>query len=441
MKKICSYEEEETKIFPHLIIRHNIETEEFSKLVPVEIIHMAQESNGKLFFKRLKLLLPFCNNGWRVYVDVGESKVNFGIIRNFSGIEGLTVDEVLSDTNKSDLAIIRQEYKIGYFTINPINDNEFDIVVMDGEKVRINFSLQPSQNSSEEQKEMFIRDFLSQSKDEKLFRAMKNHVNKKAFNYYRLKIDCNGKLEFDTFCDSSRDETEDWSKICYAYDFAEDKHRGVQNQVEGLMYSDIDNIHVILLTKEKTLPNIEALMNTLKETDDKEKISKEVLMKAMNDFETEYPDSVKSVLEWRSKLTEKFGMITKKELKKILNMRTSVASTFNRFLHENYNIWVDGELRKAEFEATFQIGNLLNIKFEYTTNDYLDGNAFVYYVGAKSKKCSYPNACCMRKVISLGDHLESEELLPLMAVEFVRNSQYTVLPFPYKYLREYMEQC
>ena len=271
-----------------------------------------------------------------------------------------------------------------------------------------------------------------------------NHVNKKAFNYfnyYRLKINCNGKLEFDTFCDSSQDETEDWSKICYAYDFAEDKHRGVQNQVEGLMYSDIDNIHIILLTKEKTLPNIEALMNTLQETDDKEKVSKEILIKAIHHFETEHPDSIESVLEWKRKLSEESGMVTKKELKKILNMRTGVASMFNRFLHENYNIWVDGELRKAEFEANFQIGNLLNIKFEYTTNDYLDGNAFVYYVGAKSKKRSYPNACCMRKVISLGDRLEYEELLPLMAVEFVRNSQYTVLPFPYKYLREYMEQC
>lgn len=271
-----------------------------------------------------------------------------------------------------------------------------------------------------------------------------NHVNKKSFNYfnyYRLKIDRKGKLEFDTFCDSGQDETEDWSKICYAYDFAEDRHRGVKNQVEGLMYSDIDNIHIILLTKEKTLPNIEALRNTLQKTDDKEKVSKEILINAMQHFETENPDFSESVFEWKRKLSEESGMVTKKELKKILNMRTGIASMFNRFLHENYNIWIDGELRKAEFEATFQIGNLLNIKFEYDTNDYLDGNIFVYYVGAKSKKRSYPNACCMRKVISLGDCLEYEELLPLMAVEFVRNSQYTVLPFPYKYLREYIEQC
>ena len=118
-----------------------------------------------------------------------------------------------------------------------------------------------------------------------------------------------------------------------------------------------------------------------------------------------------------------------------------IASKFNRFLHEKYGVWIDGELRKGEFEATYQIGNLLNIKYEYNEKDYLDGRTFVYYVGAKSKRLAYPNACCMRKVISLGEELEYEEALPLMAVEFVRNSQYTVLPFPFKYLREYIEQC
>ena len=271
-----------------------------------------------------------------------------------------------------------------------------------------------------------------------------NHVNKKALNYfqyYRLKIDCNGEMEFDTFCDSNQDEAEEWNKICYAYDFVEDKHRGAQNQVEGLMYSDIDNIHAILLTREKTLPNISALMNTLMETDAKERVSKELLLEAIDDFEKDNIDSRECISEWKSKVAAETEMITKKALKKILNMRTGIASKFNRFSHEKYGVWIDGELRKGEFEATYQIGNLLNIKYEYNEKDYLDGRTFVYYVGAKSKRLAYPNACCMRKVISLGEELEYEEALPLMAVEFVRNSQYTVLPFPFKYLREYIKQC
>ena len=273
-----------------------------------------------------------------------------------------------------------------------------------------------------------------------------NFGNKKAFNYYnyyRLKIDGNGKMEFDAFCDSNQSETEEWNKICYAYDFVEDKHHGVQNHVEGLMYSYIDNIHAILLTREKTLPNISALMDTLIETDAKERVSKEILLKAINDFETEYIAAGEIISEWKNKLSVETEMITKKSIKKILNMKSGTASKFNRFLHQKYGIWIDGELRKGEFEYLYQIGNLLNIKYDYNENDYLDGRAFVYYVGAKgnNKKTKYPNACCMRKVISLGETLEYEEALPLMTVEFVRNSQFTVLPFPFKYLREYIEQC
>lgn len=273
-----------------------------------------------------------------------------------------------------------------------------------------------------------------------------NFGNKKAFNYYnyyRLKIDGNGKMEFDAFCDSNQSETEEWNKICYAYDFVEDKHHGVQNHVEGLMYSNIDNIHAILLTREKTLPNISALMDTLIETDAKERVSKEILLKAINDFETEYIAAGEIISEWKNKLSVETEMITKKSIKKILNMKSGTASKFNRFLHQKYGIWIDGELRKGEFEYLYQIGNLLNIKYDYNENDYLDGRAFVYYVGAKgnNKKIKYPNACCMRKVISLGETLEYEEALPLMTVEFVRNSQFTVLPFPFKYLREYIEQC
>ena len=182
-------------------------------------------------------------------------------------------------------------------------------------------------------------------------------------------------------------------------------------------------------------------MNTLIETDAKERVSKELLLEAIDDFEKDNIDSRECISEWKSKVAAETEMITKKAMKKILNMRTGIASKFNRFLHEKYGVWIDGELRKGEFEATYQIGNLLNIKYEYNEKDYLDGRTFVYYVGAKSKRLVYPNACYMRKVISLGEELEYEEALPLMAVEFVRNSQYTVLPFPFKYLREYMEQC
>ena len=273
------------------------------------------------------------------------------------------------------------------------------------------------------------------------------HVNfanievKNYFDYYRLQIDCDGKMNFDSFCDADNEISEEWEKICCAYDLVESKQFRVKNRIDGLFYSNINNIHAIIETREKTLPNITALMNMLRETDEKQKVQKGVLIQAMNDFELAYQDYYENVELWKEKLLEKEEMITKKDVKKVLNMRTNVASLFNRFLHEKFGIWIFGEWRKEEFDAIYQIGNLLDIKYEYNDNDYDDGHTFMYYVGAKSKRISYPNACCMRKVVSFGDEIEYEELLPLMAVEFVRNNQYTVLPFPYKYLREYIKQC
>lgn len=269
-----------------------------------------------------------------------------------------------------------------------------------------------------------------------------NSINKKSFkyyNYYRLKIDCIGQLQFDTFSDFDDEENEEKNQIFYAYDNAENKHRGAKKQVEGLVYSDVDNIHVILLTKEKTVPNVTALMTTLKATDGNEQVSKAVLSKAINEFEVEYPEFIERASIWRCKLLDVGDVMTKKEAKVLLNMRSDAASAFNRYLHETYGIWIDGELRKREFDFIYQLSNFVNIKYEYDENDFIDGQAFVYYVGAKSQiRTKYAKACCIRKVITLGDNLEFKELLPLMAVEFVRNSQYTVIPFPYKYLREYI---
>ena len=38
-----------------------------------------------------------------------------------------------------------------------------------------------------------------------------------------------------------------------------------------------------------------------------------------------------------------------------------------------------------------------------------------------------------------GTSVEFEQLLPLMNVSFVHNGQLTVVPFPFKYLREYLK--
>jgi len=55
-------------------------------------------------------------------------------------------------------------------------------------------------------------------------------------------------------------------------------------------------------------------------------------------------------------------------------------------------------------------------------------------------KYSLHTAANIRRIEPYGDSpLLFQQLLPLMNVTFVRNEQLTVIPFPFKYLREYID--
>ena len=65
-----------------------------------------------------------------------------------------------------------------------------------------------------------------------------------------------------------------------------------------------------------------------------------------------------------------------------------------------------------------------------------------YFVGDRQSNVQFRlnNACHLRKIIAVnGSKLVFKEILPTMDVDFVRTGQSTVLPFPFKYIREYAQ--
>lgn len=65
-----------------------------------------------------------------------------------------------------------------------------------------------------------------------------------------------------------------------------------------------------------------------------------------------------------------------------------------------------------------------------------------YFAGIIGKGMNYKihNAVLIRKIEAYrSSKVRFSELLPLMSVSFVRNGQLTVIPFPFKYLREYIK--
>ncbi len=70
-----------------------------------------------------------------------------------------------------------------------------------------------------------------------------------------------------------------------------------------------------------------------------------------------------------------------------------------------------------------------------------DGNQY-YFVGTigEGMRWNIQRASVVRKIEGYnGAPVMFEQLLPLMNVSFVRNGQLTVVPFPFKYLREYLQ--
>lgn len=71
-----------------------------------------------------------------------------------------------------------------------------------------------------------------------------------------------------------------------------------------------------------------------------------------------------------------------------------------------------------------------------------EGEEKYYFVGTigEGMKPSIQRSAVIRKVQGVnGAQIKLEKLLPLMNVSFVHNGQLTVIPFPFKYLREYVK--
>lgn len=88
-------------------------------------------------------------------------------------------------------------------------------------------------------------------------------------------------------------------------------------------------------------------------------------------------------------------------------------------------------------DSGIELGNLSSIQYypsEYSAND------LYYYVSSKTTaKDKVSRACTIRQVRAEGELPSPNLLSSMMAVDFVRNGQYTVIPFPIKYLREHFK--
>ncbi|MBD2387056.1 hypothetical protein [Cylindrospermum sp. FACHB-282] len=225
-------------------------------------------------------------------------------------------------------------------------------------------------------------------------------------------------------------------------------------KLEGLVISETGDINQIFLTDEITIPEIYEIEEILEQV--------ETVLPETKQTGNELANIVKEFLQQQSGLDiEKFNSFsealikigsepiskrdfysligqylgTKKKLKdKYIDVSsTKEATDFRDYLLEKHQIRLkfpqDNQSKDDLFDAS------LNIKYFGET----EKEAY-YFVGDRRDKVkfSFKDACHLRKIVAVDDSkLIFRELLPTMDVDFVRTGQSTVIPFPFKYIREY----
>ncbi len=99
--QLANYEEEGQKIKPTLLITNNINN--IVKNVPkAKKIIFYEDTDTQNFRARIKALMCFCKRDWNIYINFGESVIEYGIIKTLTSLKDKSLLQVLHDQSVMD---------------------------------------------------------------------------------------------------------------------------------------------------------------------------------------------------------------------------------------------------------------------------------------------------------------------------------------------------
>ena len=248
--------------------------------------------------------------------------------------------------------------------------------------------------------------------------------------YRRLQVLPDGTLRFSRWQDRLLWEDAEKEKIAAVFR----NQKGNRDfDVEGIVYENPENIHIIHRTERYTLPQVNQLNELLASTRDEEWLDVEPLLSVVKSLAPEIADKDRQNFEILcGDLAELAPQATRRQLRACLRLRTALGKYVNREIYIRTGVRIGSGI-KAKDVLEDLMGGTLGIR------QFTQGAAQYYYGGRllQSVQHSLPHACRIRRVTSTGGTPQFEKYLPLLEVEFVRTGAWTVLPFPFKYLREW----
>lgn len=214
--------------------------------------------------------------------------------------------------------------------------------------------------------------------------------------------------------------------------------------LEGLVISENGDKNLIFKTDEITIPDLDSILQIIEDVDTQlpngmrtGKELAQIVEQCFSETNESEKENVNALVNELNKINNQ--EISKTDFRKLSNISLSPTSKLGRnlrdyFLNE-HGVRLNFSKSKEMMDNLFAAS--LNINY-FMEND----SEAHYFVGQRreSIQSSLKDSFHLRKVVAEnGSNLVFKDILKTMDVDFVRTGQSTVLPFPFKYIREYME--
>lgn len=238
-------------------------------------------------------------------------------------------------------------------------------------------------------------------------------------NFYFITIKPTGNLSFEKFTVDFFNQNE-FNNLSEIFDN--------NLNTEFIVKDNLGNINSITKTKNYTLPEFDEIYNVLFQENEAIKLTQKDAEKYIRqDFKD---DTLLSIL----KEFKNINNWNKENLLKCFSNRNDKKKFVNTIKSET------GEILKSYFRDQTIRYDILDSQLDI--HQYKEKDSFYYFVGVKGDgiQQEISRASVIREIKTINDSdFIFDKLLPLMNVDFVKNGQLTALPFPLKYLREWIK--
>lgn len=255
--------------------------------------------------------------------------------------------------------------------------------------------------------------------------------NKKITKYFLLSVFPDGSMDYYKIED-------DTSELYQRYESVFTNYKSSVFEPE-LLISTQDYQALVSDSKMMVLPDLKELDFRLNAYRKDKEISKSKLTRLLKSFvETneEYREEIERILKNLNKNTYQYQEVVRKASKAgnppLINLATSLGRKFVKHCRDTSRV-VFNPCLKSDVVKVFQ--------HIYTLKDEEDSKKLYYYVGKKEPmKFTLVNACHIRRITVLEGALDDDFkkfIFDQLSVNFIRNNDYTVVPFLRKYIEEF----